>query len=163
MNAKDFPREVDLAIHARWIVPVEPAGALEHHALVVDRGRIVAIAPSASVAASWAPRETVELPTHVLLPGLVNAHAHSAMALLRGVADDLPLKAWLEDRVWPREGRHVSPEFVRDGTLVAEHGATTERIASRWPRELVPVAVSSVGAAVETVLFGNGTVLRRAP
>ena len=119
MNATNAPREVDLAIHARWIVPVEPAGALDHHALLVDAGRIVAIVPSSAVAAAWAPRETVELPTHVLLPGLVNAHAHSAMALLRGVADDLPLKAWLEDRIWPREGRHVSPEFVRDGTLVA--------------------------------------------
>ena len=119
MNATNLPREVDLAIHARWIVPVEPAGALEHHALVVDGGRIVALAPSSSVAAAWTPRETVELPTHVLLPGLVNAHAHSAMALLRGVADDLPLKSWLEDHIWPREGRHVSPEFVRDGTLVA--------------------------------------------
>ena len=119
MNATHAPREVDLAIHARWIVPVEPAGALEHHALVVDGGSIVALVPSASVAASWAPRETVELTTHVLLPGLVNAHAHSAMTLLRGVADDLPLKAWLVDHIWPREARLVSPEFVRDGTLVA--------------------------------------------
>jgi photosystem II stability/assembly factor-like uncharacterized protein len=64
------------------------------------------------------------------------------------------------EAVESRDGVRV---IVRDGTLVAEHGATTERIASRWPRELVPVAVSSVGAAVETVLFGNGTVLRRAP
>jgi 5-methylthioadenosine/S-adenosylhomocysteine deaminase len=119
MNATHAPREVDLVIHARWIVPVEPAGALEHHALVVDGGSIVALVPSASVAASWAPRESVELTTHVLLPGLVNAHAHSAMTLLRGVADDLPLKAWLEEHIWPREARLVSPEFVRDGTLVA--------------------------------------------
>ncbi len=64
------------------------------------------------------------------------------------------------ESVESRDGVRV---IVRDGTLVAEHGATTERIAARWPRELVPVAVSSVGAAVETVLFGNGTVLRRAP
>lgn len=119
MNPTNGPRDVDLAIHARWIVPVEPAGALEHHALVVDGGRIVALVPSAEAGAMWAPRRTVELPTHVLLPGLVNAHAHSAMALLRGVADDLPLKSWLEDHIWPRETRHVSPEFVRDGTLVA--------------------------------------------
>jgi len=113
------PREVDLAIHARWIVPVEPPGALEHHALVVDDGRIVAIVPSSAAAAGYAPRSTVDLPTHVLIPGLVNAHAHSAMTLLRGIADDLALKPWLEEHIWPQEGRHVSPEFVRDGTLVA--------------------------------------------
>lgn len=119
MNEPIAPREVDLAVHARWIVPIEPAGVLEHHALVVDDGRIAAVVPSASLAAAWAPRETVSLPTHVLMPGFVNAHAHSAMTLLRGVADDLPLKDWLEGHIWPREGRHVSPEFVRDGTLLA--------------------------------------------
>jgi 5-methylthioadenosine/S-adenosylhomocysteine deaminase len=112
-------REVDLVIHARYVVPVEPVGVLEWHALVVDGGRIVAIVPSSGLAEEWSPRESVDLRTHVLMPGLVNAHAHSAMALLRGVADDQPLKVWLEQHIWPREGRHVSAEFVRDGTLLA--------------------------------------------
>ncbi|GMU72279.1 MAG: ethylammeline chlorohydrolase [Burkholderiales bacterium] len=113
------PREVDLAIHARYVVPVEPAGVLDHHAVVVDAGRIVAVCPSKDVSAAFAPGTTVDLPTHVLIPGLVNAHAHCAMALFRGVADDVALSRWLEEHIWPREGRHVSPEFVRDGTLLA--------------------------------------------
>ena len=119
MEVVKSPRVVDLVIHARYVVPVEPAGVLERHALVVDGGRIVALVPSAGVDDAYHARETVELATHVLMPGLVNTHAHSAMTLLRGVADDLPLKAWLEQHIWPREGRHVSPEFVRDGTLIA--------------------------------------------
>ena len=41
------------------------------------------------------------------------------MALMRGLADDLPLMRWLEEHIWPVEARHVSPEFVRDGTLLA--------------------------------------------
>ena len=45
------------------------------------------------------------LPDHVLIPGLVNAHTHAAMTLLRGVADDVPLKPWLEQQIWPREAR----------------------------------------------------------
>jgi 5-methylthioadenosine/S-adenosylhomocysteine deaminase len=53
------------------------------------------------------------------MPGLVNLHTHAAMALLRGYADDLPLMQWLQERVWPAEGRHVSPAFVFDGTLLA--------------------------------------------
>jgi 5-methylthioadenosine/S-adenosylhomocysteine deaminase len=110
---------VDLCIDARWIVPIEPAVALDQHTLVVDRGTILAIVPSASAEREFAPRERVSLPTHALLPGLVNAHTHAAMTLLRGIADDVPLKAWLEDHIWPREGRFVSPEFVHDGTLVA--------------------------------------------
>jgi 5-methylthioadenosine/S-adenosylhomocysteine deaminase len=86
---------------------------------VVDRGTILAVVPSASAERQFAPRERVSLPTHALLPGLVNAHTHAAMTLLRGIADDVPLKAWLEDHIWPRESRFVSPEFVHDGTLVA--------------------------------------------
>ncbi len=110
---------VDLCIDARWIVPIEPAGVLDHHTLVVDRGRIVAVAPTASAEREYQPRERVSLSTHALLPGLVNAHTHAAMALMRGIADDVPLKPWLEKHIWPREGRVLSPEFVHDGTLVA--------------------------------------------
>src|SRR5438067_4124463 len=114
-----MPIPVDLCIDARWIVPIEPAGALEHHTLVVDGGRIVALIPTASVEGDYAPRERAALPTHALLPGLVNAHTHAAMTLLRGIADDMPLKPWLEQHIWPREERFLSPEFVRDGTLIA--------------------------------------------
>jgi len=113
------PRTVDLRIDAQWIVPVEPAGALSGHALLVDGGKIVALLPAAEATRSYAPRERVDLPHHVLLPGLVNAHTHSAMTLLRGIADDLPLQAWLTEHIWPREARFVSPDFVHDGTLVA--------------------------------------------
>jgi len=60
----------------------------------------------------------VTLPDHVLIPGLVNAHTHAAMTLLRGVADDVPLKPWLEQQIWPREARLVAPDFVHDGTLL---------------------------------------------
>jgi 5-methylthioadenosine/S-adenosylhomocysteine deaminase len=67
----------------------------------------------------FADYERVDLPEHVLIPGLVNAHTHAAMALLRGLADDLPLMRWLEERVWPAELRHLSPRFVRDGTALA--------------------------------------------
>ena len=113
------PRNVDLVIHARWIVPVEPAGVLDDHALVVDRGEIVAIVASADADRDFVAAERVDLPKHVLIPGLVNAHTHAAMNLLRGIADDVPLKPWLEQHIWPREGRFVAPEFVHDGTLLA--------------------------------------------
>ena len=110
---------MDLRIDARWIVPVEPSGALDAHALVVDAGRIVAIVPAVVADRDYAPRTHLAFPRHALMPGLVNAHTHSAMTLFRGIADDLPLKAWLEDHIWPREMRFLSAEFVRDGTLLA--------------------------------------------
>ncbi len=114
-----MPTPVDLRLDARWIVPVAPAGALPDHAVLIDNGRIVAVCPATDAEREYVARETVSLPTHVLLPGLINAHAHSAMALLRGIADDVPLKPWLEQHIWPREGRFVSPDFVHDGTLLA--------------------------------------------
>jgi 5-methylthioadenosine/S-adenosylhomocysteine deaminase len=112
-------RTVDLRIDAAWIVPVEPAGTLAGHSLIVDTGRIVDLLPSSAADGKYLPRERASLPTHVLVPGFVNAHTHSAMTLMRGIADDVPLKPWLTQHVWPREGRFLSPEFVHDGTLLA--------------------------------------------
>jgi 5-methylthioadenosine/S-adenosylhomocysteine deaminase len=113
------PRAIDLRIDARWIVPVEPAGTLQDHSLLVDDGRIAALVPCEEADRDYAPRSRVSLPEHILIPGLINAHTHSAMTLLRGIADDLPLQAWLEQAIWPREARFVTPEFVHDGTLIA--------------------------------------------
>jgi 5-methylthioadenosine/S-adenosylhomocysteine deaminase len=109
-----------ILINARWVVPVEPAGvALERHAVAVRDGRIEAVLPMAQATQRFAGYARVELPGHALIPGLVNAHTHAAMALMRGIADDLPLMRWLQEHVWPVEAKHVSAEFVRDGTLLA--------------------------------------------
>ena len=110
---------VDLRLDAGYVLPVEPARTLRDHALIVDKGRIVAVAPQAEADRGYAPRERVTLPHHVLMPGLVNAHTHAAMSLFRGIADDLPLARWLEDHIWPREARSVAPEFVYDGVRLA--------------------------------------------
>lgn len=110
---------VDCVIEARWIIPVEPAGVLEQHALVTHGGRIEAILPIALARQQYAPARRFELHQHALLPGLVNLHTHAAMTLLRGLADDLPLMTWLKDYIWPVEMREASAEFVHDGTLLA--------------------------------------------
>ena len=107
-------------LSARWVVPVEPAGAvLEQHAVAVRDGKIEAVLPERDAVARFPGYEKHELKSHVLMPGLVNAHTHAAMSLLRGLADDLPLMRWLEEHIWPAETKHVSREFVRDGTLLA--------------------------------------------
>ncbi|HNR92320.1 MAG TPA: TRZ/ATZ family hydrolase [Dokdonella sp.] len=114
------PQAVDLSIEARWIVPVEPHGVvLEGHAVVVDGDRIIDLLPLADARMRYVPRERVELGEHVLMPGLVNAHVHNPMTLMRGLADDLPLMRWLKEHVWPAEARVLGPEFVRDGIELA--------------------------------------------
>jgi 5-methylthioadenosine/S-adenosylhomocysteine deaminase len=107
-------------LEPRWLVPVEPAGAvLTGHAVAVRDGNIEALMPAAEARARFPDYARVALDDHALIPGLVNVHTHAAMTLMRGLADDLPLMSWLEEHIWPAEKRHVSPEFVRDGTLAA--------------------------------------------
>lgn len=111
---------VDLLIHARWIIPIVPAGqVLEYYALAVDQGAIVALLPQQEADAQYTAKQTIRLDEHALLPGLVNAHGHAAMTLLRGFADDKPLDDWLNNHIWPAEKKWVRAEFVRDGTELA--------------------------------------------
>ncbi|HLW05778.1 MAG TPA: TRZ/ATZ family hydrolase [Azoarcus sp.] len=115
-----MPENLDLLLHARWVLPIdEKESVLEHHAVAIHGGRIVAVLPQDQARHRYHPARVVELPDHVLMPGLINTHAHAAMTLLKGIGDDLPLMRWLEEAIWPVEQRHVSESFVRDGTLLA--------------------------------------------
>ncbi len=116
-----------LLLEPRWIAPVSAAGGatpdesewLVDHTVVVEADRIVEIVPSSQAVRRHPGAERIALPDHLLVPGFVNLHAHAAMALLRGVGDDLPLQQWLRERIWPLESRLVDPQFVRDGSLLA--------------------------------------------
>ncbi|MCP3673508.1 MAG: TRZ/ATZ family hydrolase [Gammaproteobacteria bacterium] len=111
---------VDSLIHGRWIVPVVPHGQiLENHSIVINSSKIIEIIPTNEVIGRYQAHHETNLKEHLVLPGLINAHTHAAMSLLRGIADDLPLKSWLEKHIWPLEGQFVGEEFVRDGTLLA--------------------------------------------
>lgn len=112
-------QSVDTLILAAHVLPVEPRAVLARHAVAVSEGRIVAVLPEDEALAAYDARELVRLDRHVLFPGFVNLHCHAAMALLRGLADDRHLMAWLEEHIWPAEAKHVSDEFVHDGSLIA--------------------------------------------
>lgn len=100
-------------------MPVIPRHqVLQGHSLAVSEGRITAVLEREAALAIPAA-EHCRLPGHALLPGLVNAHGHSAMSLFRGLADDYPLMEWLHEHIWPAEATFVSEAFVRDGTDLA--------------------------------------------
>ena len=87
---------IDALICPRWTIRVEPQVVAEEGlALAVDGGRVVAVVPVAEAERRFAPAARHDRPEHVLLPGLVNTHTHAAMALLRGLADELALEEWL--------------------------------------------------------------------
>lgn len=120
-------QSVDEIIFARWVIPVEPTGTiLENHAIAINNGEIEAILPGEKLAAEYQSQTITELTDHALIPGLINAHTHASMSLMRGLADDLPLMTWLNDHIWPAEKKWISQDFVRQGT---EH-AIAEMIRS---------------------------------
>ncbi len=107
-------------LSARWILPVEPLNTvLEHHSAVVKDGKIIAILPTPEARHQFPGASETRLDTHALIPGLVNLHTHAAMTLMRGLADDTPLMTWLNNHIWPVESKHLSENYVYDGTEVA--------------------------------------------
>lgn len=90
-------------------------------AVAVKEDKIVAVGEESELKKEYAARaqETIDCKGKVLMPGLINAHTHVPMTLLRGLADDLRLDVWLMGYMMPVEREFVSPEFVRLGTLLA--------------------------------------------
>ena len=86
---------------------------------MVTGGTIVDVLPSTDAQSRYAPKRRADMTGHIVLPGLVNAHCHAAMSLMRGIADDLALQDWLQGHIWPREAVHLSAAFVFDGSLLA--------------------------------------------
>ncbi|TWI11906.1 TRZ/ATZ family hydrolase [Aerolutibacter ruishenii] len=120
MTTHAAPEACDLLIEAGWVVPVVPHGVvLEDHAVVVTGGVVQAVLPRPLARQRFSAREVVSRPDGALIPGLVNAHTHNPMTLLRGVADDLPLMQWLQGHIWPIEAEVIGPEFVADGVSLA--------------------------------------------
>ena len=112
--------ENTVLLNARWVVPVVPEGVvLERYSVAVKGGAIEAVLPTPRAIEAYPDYRRVDLPEHVLIPGLVNAHTHAAMTLMRGLADDLALMRWLQEHIWPAEAKHVCAQFVHDGTLLA--------------------------------------------
>jgi len=144
---------VDTLVSARWVIPVEPDGrVLEDHAVAMRSGRIVAILPSEEARRRFDARETIERPSHVLLPGLVNAHTHAAMVVRHGRAETLP-----------PERRWSDPEYVRDGTELAvaemlRGGVTCFADMQPWPEVVATTATAAhIRASVGLVVSETPT------
>jgi 5-methylthioadenosine/S-adenosylhomocysteine deaminase len=85
-------------------------------AVAITGDTVVAVG---DIAAQYAAAQILDCGGRVVMPGLVNAHTHAAMTLLRGLADDLRLDVWLLGYMMPVEREFVSPDFVRLGTQLA--------------------------------------------
>ena len=110
---------VQTVIEAGWVMPMNHKGVvLPQHSVLINEGKIVSVVPSAETEGIEAD-EVIRLPDHIVLPGFVNAHTHAPMHLLRGMGADLPLMDWLQTKIWPAEGKLMSPAFCYEGSLIA--------------------------------------------
>ena len=110
----------DLIIYADYLLTMEPGEpVVEDAAVVIAKDRILAIGPRAEIDKKYIAAKSISGHNRVVLPGLINGHTHTAMTLFRGMVDDLDLMTWLNQYVFPMEGRFVTPEFVRTGTELA--------------------------------------------
>jgi 5-methylthioadenosine/S-adenosylhomocysteine deaminase len=113
-------RSADTLIHARWVIPVSGNERyLDHHSVAVRGGNIIDILPTEQARERYEAERHASLDSHALIPGLINTHTHAAMSLFRGLADDLPLMAWLNEHIWPAEQHWVGEQFIADGTRLA--------------------------------------------
>jgi len=112
--------EADLIIKGGTVLPMTPEAApIPDGAVAVRAGAIVAVGPASAVIPDAPDAETLDAGGGLILPGFVNTHTHLAMTLIRGVAEDLPLKEWLEEHIWPVERALMNADTVALGTRLA--------------------------------------------
>lgn len=119
-NKKNTIKKVDSILHPTWIASVDDKNTVHHdYSIVLHEGRIHDVLPKQKLINKYASEVEINLEDQLLIPGLINSHTHSPMSLMRGLADDLPLMDWLNNHIWPAEQKHVSAEYVFDGSLLA--------------------------------------------
>ncbi len=112
-------QKADLILSPEWLLTVDEQNrVLREHSLVVRSGKIIDILPTTVALTSYEARQD-SLPDQIVCPGLINAHTHMSMNLLKGIADDLPLMDWLQNHIWPAESQWVSENYVTDGSRLA--------------------------------------------
>jgi 5-methylthioadenosine/S-adenosylhomocysteine deaminase len=112
-----MPRPCDLLLTNALVVTMDEALTIHSTGSVAVSGN--AIAAVGDIARDFDAAETVDCGGRVVMPGLVNAHTHAPMSLLRGLADDLRLDVWLMGYMMPVEREFVRPDFVALGTQLA--------------------------------------------
>jgi 5-methylthioadenosine/S-adenosylhomocysteine deaminase len=111
---------VDYIVCGNYILTMNAGLETVRNGAIAIKGReIAAVGAVENVLRNFSAANVLDYKNMALLPGLINTHSHAPMVYFRGLADDLPLKDWLEHYIWPAEARWLSPEFVRDATELA--------------------------------------------
>ncbi|MFC1842456.1 amidohydrolase [Candidatus Dependentiae bacterium] len=118
-------------------------------AVAVRDGKIIAVGLTKALEQAYKAKKIINASGGVIMPGLINAHTHTAMTLFRGFADDMPLMEWLQKYIFPAEKKHVTPEFVYWGTKLACYemikGGTTTFVDMYFFEDSVAQAAYEMG------------------
>jgi 5-methylthioadenosine/S-adenosylhomocysteine deaminase len=141
---------VDLIVRGDYVLTMEPGRPVLEDAAVVVRGsEIIAVDSWQQVQKAYTSKNILAGAGRILMPGLINGHTHSSMTLFRGMVDDLDLMDWLNNYVFPMEGRFVDPDFVRVGTELAcwemIRGGTTSFVDMYFYPEVIAGVVERCG------------------
>ncbi len=110
-------QQVDTIIAHGIVVTMDSARHVyEDGAVAVRDDSIVAVGPADEIESRYQAAHRIDAHGEIVMPGLINGHAHAAMSLFRGLADDLSLNDWLQKYIFPAEARNVTPDFVEWGT-----------------------------------------------
>jgi len=113
-------QNADYIIRGEYVLPMDDARTVIKNGAVVIRGSKIADTGSFDeISKKYSSKNIITGNNKAVMPGLINTHTHAAMVYFRGIADDLPLKEWLEKYIWPAENKWLSPEFVSDATELA--------------------------------------------
>ncbi|RLB41510.1 MAG: hypothetical protein DRH12_07935 [Deltaproteobacteria bacterium] len=119
MSSKNTTVRADLIIRAEKLITMSPRQpVLNEVEVLIREGRIESIRPAQEIS-GYGAHEFIDARGCLVMPGLINAHCHAAMTLFRGLADDMPLKQWLFEKIFPAEARYLSPENVYWGAMLA--------------------------------------------
>ncbi len=109
--------KADLVVTGGTVVTMDgQRRVIEDGAIAIRGDSIVAVGPRAEIESRFEAAQTIGAHGALVMPGLINGHAHAAMSLFRGLADDLALDEWLQKYIFPAEARNVTPDFVEWGT-----------------------------------------------
>jgi 5-methylthioadenosine/S-adenosylhomocysteine deaminase len=109
--------KVDLLVTGGTVVTMDAQHrVIEDGAVAVRAGSIVEVGPRAEIESKFDATQTIDAHGALVMPGLINGHAHAAMSLFRGLADDLALDDWLQKYIFPAEARNDTEDFVAWGT-----------------------------------------------
>jgi len=104
--------ENEIVIHNGTLLTMEQGLPVIENAIVRIKGDKIAECGPAVPGRTWEGATMVDACGGIIMPGLVNGHTHTPMAMFRGLADDLPLDVWLNAHIFPAEARDINPDSV---------------------------------------------------